>query len=153
MEKFFSKEIDLYFSALLLIGITAIIVFQIITRFLNIPFPWPDEIARFLNIWMAFILLGRAAKMDTHVRIDFFINKTPKIIWYIINNLANLLNSFVAIFIIVSAMKYMQQVWTVKSSAASIPVPLYFFAVIIGMAIMAVVYTINFYQGVKKYKA
>lgn len=153
MEKLFSKEIDLYLSAFLLIGITIIIVFQIVTRFLSIPFPWPDEIARFLNIWMAFILMGRAAKMDNHVRIDYFINKAPKIIRYIINNLTNLLNSFVAVFIIVSAIEYMSKIWSVKSSAASIPVPLYFFAVIIGMTIMAVVYSINFYQGVKKHKA
>jgi len=44
----------------------------------------------------------------------------------------------------------MEKIWTVKSSAASIPVPLYFFASLIGMSMLAVVYFSKFIQGIKR---
>ena len=65
---------------LLVLGIamTILILLQVFFRFvIYMPFPWSEEAARYLMIWMG--MLGSVVALDQgrHIGVDFFMDKLP----------------------------------------------------------------------------
>ncbi|MBN2259228.1 MAG: TRAP transporter small permease [Clostridiales bacterium] len=69
------KKIDNYFeeylSAFLLIVMTGLIFFQVVSRFiLNIPLAWSEESARYAFVWLIYISAALAVKHHEHIRVE-----------------------------------------------------------------------------------
>jgi TRAP-type C4-dicarboxylate transport system permease small subunit len=45
---------------------------------LNKPLPWVEEIAIGLFVWLVFIGISSAMKRDSHIGVDYFVNKMPR---------------------------------------------------------------------------
>jgi TRAP-type C4-dicarboxylate transport system permease small subunit len=65
-------------SAGCLAAMTLIILLQVFCRYvLNAPLAWPEEIARFLMVWMAFLAAPYAYRNDLFVRLETWIGRFP----------------------------------------------------------------------------
>lgn len=67
-------------GALVLIGaVMSVIVFlQIIFRFLiHVPFPWSEELARYLMIWMGMLGAFVALREGRHIGVSLFVDRLP----------------------------------------------------------------------------
>lgn len=58
----------------------AIVVIQVIFRFLGRPFAWPEEIARWTLIWITFAGSSHCFRNGGLIRVDYFVKKcfSPK---------------------------------------------------------------------------
>ena len=68
---------------LLLLGIsmTLLILLQVFFRFvIYVPFPWSEEAARYLMIWMGMLGSVVALENKRHIGVDFFVGKMPQIL-------------------------------------------------------------------------
>ncbi len=67
---------------LLLLGITMtlLILLQVFFRFvIYVPFPWSEEAARYLMIWMGMLGSVVALEKGRHIGVDFFMDKLPSL--------------------------------------------------------------------------
>ena len=80
----FMDVIDKIIEALLLAMLIAVLVcvwLQVSGRYIKIvrPFPWTEEIARWLLVWLTFLGASHVAKTSSYTRVDFFVKKmSPK---------------------------------------------------------------------------
>lgn len=55
-----------------------VVVLATVCRYFQIAvLSWPDELTRYLLIWLVFIGCGAASKNDTHFKITFLVDKAP----------------------------------------------------------------------------
>ncbi len=67
------------FLAVLMFGvIVGVIALQVLVRYLfNKPFPWPEELASLLLIYLTFLTADIVYKEKGHIAIDYFVNFFP----------------------------------------------------------------------------
>jgi TRAP-type transport system small permease protein len=71
--------IDDIISTFALSVIILLIGFNVFFRFvLNDPIPWTEEVSLGLFVWLVFIGVSSAMKRNSHIGVDFFVNKMPK---------------------------------------------------------------------------
>lgn len=57
------------------------VLLQVMGRYIPFikPFPWTEEIARWLLVWLTFLGASHVAKESSYTRVDYFVNKlSPK---------------------------------------------------------------------------
>ncbi len=79
-----ARAVDLLFTAVnwvLVIFITimcAVMLIQIVSRYLfNMPLTWPEEVARYVFIWVVFLGAAVASRAQAHLGMDFATAKLP----------------------------------------------------------------------------
>jgi len=92
--KMISKPFKLIISTLgILFFLTVIfnVIMQIVFRFiLRISVPWTEELARLAVIWMTFFGIVLVQADRESIRTDFFVNKLPLKVKYLLEKLTNL---------------------------------------------------------------
>jgi TRAP-type C4-dicarboxylate transport system permease small subunit len=68
-------------ACLILAALLACVTLGVVTRALNDPLIWTDEISRFLMVWLAVLGWILASRRRSHVRIRFFQDLLPKPAW------------------------------------------------------------------------
>ncbi len=67
-------------AALVVIGtvMSVIVLLQIVFRFLvHVPFPWSEELARYLMIWMGMLGAFVALREGRHIGVSLFVDRLP----------------------------------------------------------------------------
>lgn len=87
-----------YFAASLLVVMTFLIFFQVISRFiLNAPLAWSEESARYIFVWLIYISAALAVKRQEHIRVEIglvLLKGKAKKIGYIITDIIFLIFSY-----------------------------------------------------------
>ena len=66
------------FSALLLLTMVALVFIQIVSRvIISSSFPWTEEIARFMMIWITFLGAAVAFQYGAHIGVEAFVERLP----------------------------------------------------------------------------
>ena len=66
-------------SVIMLITTIVVIFLAVLSRYVfRNPIPWTEEVGRFAFIWLVFLGISIAERMQSHFRITFFILKAPK---------------------------------------------------------------------------
>lgn len=74
-----------------LVVMTATVVLQVLSRYvMKMPFPWVEELARYLMIWVGFLGCSIAARRGAHISITFFVNRLPERFAQLVSLLVNL---------------------------------------------------------------
>ena len=78
----FMDFLDSLFEKLLIFMLIAVLIcvwLQVLGRYISIvkPFPWTEEIARWLLVWLTFLGATHVAKSSSYTRVDFFVAKFP----------------------------------------------------------------------------
>lgn len=80
VSRFVAIQIKFCNRMLLILGLamTVLILLQVFFRFvIYIPFPWSEECARYLMIWMGMLGSVIALKQGRHIGVSFFMEKLP----------------------------------------------------------------------------
>ena len=66
------------FSALLLLTMVVLVFIQIVSRvIISSSFPWTEEIARFMMIWITFLGAAVAFQYGAHIGVEAFVERLP----------------------------------------------------------------------------
>jgi len=65
-------------AVLLLLALLACVVLGVVSRAVNRPVPWTDEMAQHLLVWTGFVGWMIAARRRSHIRITVFIDRLPR---------------------------------------------------------------------------
>ena len=78
-------------AVVLVMGLLGAVVAGVVSRLFNRPVIWSEELAQYLLVWTGFLGLIIASRRRSHIRIDVFINRLPRIVrlgWEILIQLA-----------------------------------------------------------------
>lgn len=76
MKKFTDLLVQslVFFCALCMMGLTIVVLLQVISRHLQISLTWSDELARFLLIWLTFSGAALAIDYKMHLSVNFLVD-------------------------------------------------------------------------------
>ena len=73
----YQKPVELACGALM-VAITAVVFLQVVSRYVfNYPFDWPEELARYLFVWVALLGAALALRRGAHFSIDALVKRLP----------------------------------------------------------------------------
>ena len=99
-----------------------VIILQVFFRYvLNNALPWPDEVARFLMLWMTGLIAPSAYRWGGFVSIDMFQRFLPKILSNILIFLILLVSLTVLLIGFEMGLKHINAGWIFSSSSIKIP--------------------------------
>lgn len=137
------KKIDEKFEevvmGVLLVGISCIILLQIVMRLLKMSLPWPEELARYFYVWLVFLSLAYTIRNRTNLRVDLLVNAFPAKLRRFMEVALQLINAaflgtlFYHSFRVISAVKMSSQ----TSPALEIPMYLIYLIVPAGFLLGA----------------
>ena len=74
----FADRLVAALAGLLLVALLAVIMAGVVSRALDDPFIWTDEVARFLMVWLAALGWMLATRRHAHIRIRYFLGLVPE---------------------------------------------------------------------------
>ena len=99
-----------------------VILLQVFFRYvLNNALPWPDEVARFLMLWMTSLIAPSAYRWGGFVSIDMIIGSFTKLIGNLISLLLLMLSFFILIIGFKLGLDHIKVGWIFNSSSIKIP--------------------------------
>ncbi|MFC4768074.1 TRAP transporter small permease [Effusibacillus consociatus] len=115
-----------YFAALLLMGMSAIIVYQVIVRFLtkyaDIELPrWTEELARYLMIWLVFIGASLAVRYSALIGVEAISERLSKNLQKTLKILVLILSMFFFVIMIVYGFEMLGHVSAQLSPGMKLP--------------------------------
>ncbi len=135
----------------LMAAITAVVFLQVVSRYVfSYPFDWPEELARYLFIWVALLGAALALKRGAHFSIDALVKRLPAR-WRLIIPLS--IRALLAAFTLVVAVKGFQLALRVSeqfSSGMEISMTYPYLSVPVSFAVMFKYLVSAIYQLVKK---
>jgi TRAP-type C4-dicarboxylate transport system permease small subunit len=105
----------------LLVIMAIVVALQVVFRYiLKTPLVWSEELARFLQIWLAFLGIGYGLRNEAHVSMSLVMNKMPEKLKNITFIFSNLLIIFCFIAILPGALNYIIAQHQISSSGMGI---------------------------------
>ena len=99
-----------------------VILLQVFFRYvLNNALPWPDEVARFLMLWMTALIAPSAYRWGGFVSIDMIIGSFTKLIGNLFSLLLLMLSFFILIIGFKLGLDHIKVGWIFNSSSIKIP--------------------------------
>jgi TRAP-type transport system small permease protein len=133
-----------YAAVTLLLALLASVVTGVVSRQLNRPVPWSDELAQHLLVWSGFAGWMIAARRRSHIRIDVFIDRLPRILRLAMEVLIQLAVVAFALALVWWGWPLVPRNWDIEwvslplsSALLYLPIPLAA-AVLIGQALAAI---------------
>lgn len=102
------NNLEAFIGSVFLVLMVAFTTIQVAGRYvLSTPFPWTEEMTRYMFIWMVYIAVGYAVKTDKHIRITFVRTLLPKKIRPVLDIFSDLVFLFLAVVCTIEANKMM----------------------------------------------
>ena len=98
----------------------------IMRKFLKLPFPWGEEMARYLMITGILAGLGICARNRVHMKVDIFVSLLPKLPQRILNIFSDLVTLGCYIFLVILTVLFIQANSTLGQVSASLKIPIYY---------------------------
>ncbi len=77
LKMIYQKPVEVACGALM-VAITGVVFLQVVSRYVfSYPFDWPEELARYLFIWVALLGAALALKRGAHFSIDALVKRLP----------------------------------------------------------------------------
>jgi TRAP-type transport system small permease protein len=128
----------------LLLALLASVVTGVVSRQLNRPVPWSDELAQYLLVWTGFVGWMIAARRRSHIRIDVFIDRLPRAARLAMEVLIQLAVIVLALSLVWWGWPLVPRNWDIEwvslplsSALLYVPIP-FAAAVLIGQALAAI---------------
>ncbi|WP_242968836.1 TRAP transporter small permease [Marasmitruncus massiliensis] len=96
--------------SVLLILMLAVVLLAAFCRYTQLAvLSWPDELTRYLLIWLVFIGAGAASKNDTHFKIDVLIDSAPYTLKLIMLGVKLILTNVMYVILIAISADFIQK--------------------------------------------
>ena len=117
----FFLRIGRQFAWIAIFLMVVVIMIQVFFRYvLNSALPWPDEVARFLMLWMTGLIAPSAYRWGGFVSIDMLERFLPKIISTLLTLFLLIVSLFVLIIGLELGLKHINAGWIFSSSSIKI---------------------------------
>lgn len=139
--KWLDDHLEEVLLALLLIGISAIMVIQVFARYVfNNPLTWSDELARFLLVWSCFLSTSFCIKKGISISIDQLQNAFPGAMPTVIKMVSFCIIAIYSLVMIPYAWTYVMQSIASGAVSSALQVPMYYIqsAPLIGFILTAI---------------
>ena len=118
----FFLRIGRQFAWIAIFLMVVVIMIQVFFRYvLNSALPWPDEVARFLMLWMTGLIAPSAYRWGGFVSIDMLERFLPKIISTLLTLFLLIVSLFVLIIGLELGLKHINAGWIFSSASIKIP--------------------------------
>ena len=118
----FFLRIGRQFAWIAIFLMVVVIMIQVFFRYvLNNALPWPDEVARFLMLWMTGLIAPSAYRWGGFVSIDMLERFLPKIISTLLTLFLLIISLFVLIIGLELGLKHINAGWIFNSASIKIP--------------------------------
>ena len=118
----FFLRIGRQFAWIAIFLMVVVIMIQVFFRYvLNNALPWPDEVARFLMLWMTGLIAPSAYRWGGFVSIDMLERFLPKIISTLLTLFLLIVSLFVLIIGLELGLKHINAGWIFNSASIKIP--------------------------------
>lgn len=143
VDRFMDRASALCYSvaAVALAAIVVLMMLRILSRNLGWGLAGLQLYAQALGVWLVFIVAGALGWDDRHIEINYLASRLPDRLKPVHDVAVLALNLLMCGFIVVGAVFAMQRFWTGTSPSVNIPLPLYYVPVIVGIGMLAVVYS------------
>lgn len=108
---------------LMLVDVIAGIIMR---KFLQVPFPWGEEAARYLMITGILAGLGICARERTHMRVDLFVSLLPKGPQKLLNIFSDFITLVCYIFLVAVTILFIRANSSLGQVSASLKIPIYY---------------------------
>ena len=127
-----------FFNGLAFISMSLIVVtvfLQIFFRYvIQSPLFWSEEFAKFVFPWLTFGGAALAAKANSHISIDFFVDRLPKKMKYIVIRIGETLSCIFCVLVVLYTIPLAESQKNVTSTALAIPVNFYLLSIVVGVS-------------------
>lgn len=140
-----------WLTCIFLIVMVVIIFLQVVSRtFLQSSFPWTEELARYLMIWLTFLGAAFSFQYGAHIGIGIITDKLPKKLAAIIDVIVCILCIFLFSILLVKGWELVARSMNQQSPAMSIPMS-YVYLIIPLSGILMILNVVDVtYKNVKK---
>jgi len=136
LKVLYRKPVE-FVCGVLMAAITGVVFLQVISRYVfRHPFDWPEELARFLFVWVALLGAALALRRGAHFSIEALFKRFSKR-WQLI--IALFIHGLLGLFILVVTIKGFELALRIReqlSSGMEIPMTFPYLAVPVSFAIM-----------------
>lgn len=130
------KNVALVLTAIM----TVIILVQVFFRyFLNNALPWPEEVARFMMVWMTFLVAPYAYRKGMNVNVEFVVDRLPKILRALISLFLHIAVGGMAILFFNEGLLMVERGASIRASTIEIKLVYIYFILPISFGMMLVV--------------
>lgn len=132
------EKVFLIILGLLLAAMTAIMVYQVILRYVfHHPNVWAEEVVKFMFAWVCFVGSPICMRHNSHLKVDFLLTKLPEGIRYIWQAVIVLISIAFAAAVVPISVPMVLQVVNQYSLGAHVPMWIPYLSVPFGGAFMA----------------
>jgi TRAP-type C4-dicarboxylate transport system permease small subunit len=150
LKSIYKKPVE-FLCGSLMVTITLVVFLQVISRYVfHHPFDWPEELARFLFVWVALLGAALALKRGAHFSIDALFKRVSRR-WRL--SIALFTQSLLVIFVLIVTIKGFELALRIKeqlSSGMEISMTLPYFAVPVSFAMMFKYILSDIYDLIKR---
>jgi len=139
-----------YICALLMVVITASTFIQVVRRYIfESVFRWPEELAIYSMIWVAFLGAVLCLKEKGHVRVDGFINLLPATIKKWVEVFGLLLCFGFMMLLAYNAPNHLMNAGSILTPAMRIPMYLVYGSVLVSAVLMIPYFIVLIWETIK----
>jgi TRAP-type C4-dicarboxylate transport system permease small subunit len=100
-----------------------------VSRFVNAPIVWSEELARDLFVWITVLAAGRGVAKNVHIGVDFFVHAAPRKLQDVLTVASYVGVAILAIVLIVTGLQLSSFGLRSRSMLLDIPMAYLYFAV------------------------
>lgn len=126
LKKFFEavNKLEEILLIAFVVGMIFTILVQIMGRVIGTPFPWTEEVSRYLFLWMMFVALAAGFNRVESSRVTIFIKKLPKAIQKIVPIIYGIFVLSIFIFMVIYGGEVVSQQLSMNERGTAIKIPM-----------------------------
>ena len=126
LKKFFYavNKVEDFLLVVFVVGMILTILVQIIGRAVGKPFPWTEEVSRYLFLWMMFIALAAGFNRVESSRVTIFIKKLPFAIRHFIPWIYGLFVTGIFAFMVIYGSQVVMQQVQLNEMGTAVQIPM-----------------------------
>ncbi|WP_203138676.1 TRAP transporter small permease [Microbacterium sp. JZ31] len=143
-------NIERVISAVLLVGVFALVLTQVFTRYvLGTPLTWTEEAARLTLVWLAFLAAAFVSSRRAHITVDLLATILPRAAARAIGMFAQVLVILASAFLTFSGFSMMLVVAGIDLAATRLPTAVLYGAATVGFALILIHSLLALYMQVR----
>lgn len=143
-------KIEESFLIFLIAIMGAVLFLQIVMRFgFSNPFTWPEEFARYCQVWITFLGIGYGIRKNTHVGMTLLSSKFNYITKRIVSIICDGLGIFISVVLFQSSLAFISY-QNVLSTAMRAPMQFIYSVIPIGAVLTTIYYVANIIRYIKE---
>ena len=151
-RKLYILEKGMDYSIVILLSLMIIFAFlQVLFRYaLRLPYPWTEELARYLMIWLVFIGAAAGVRLENHIKIDILENAFPSWLLSKINIFTTFLAMLTCLAYLWVSINYIVFLWRSGDSSITLGISIAIPAssMVVGAFFMTFYFVLNLYKKI-----